>query len=263
MKDIFDEKLTDFGKQGNVNEERPRKQRPHNSIAQELGVAILAGDLAPGDTLASEDEAALSLNVSRGAYREAIRTLAAKGLVWSRPKTGTKVSPRDRWNLLDLDVLTWLFAREPDEQIIRDLFGLRRIFEPAAARLTALAWDDEGIAALRHALDGMIRHEPSSEAWQQSDKDFHDTIIRLTGNPFLITLSSGITAAVKLTTKYKLRRPEVVRNATIEHLRVYEAIRSRDPDLAALEVEKLIDSALESTLTERKAAIPRPARSSS
>ena len=71
------------------------------------------------------------LAVSRTAYREAVRTLSAKGLVESRPKAGTRVSERGRWNLLDPDVLAWAFETEPGEAFIRDLFELRKIVEPA------------------------------------------------------------------------------------------------------------------------------------
>jgi len=45
------------------------------------------------------------LHVSRSAYREAVRILAAKGLVESQPKVGTRVSPPERWHMLDPDVL--------------------------------------------------------------------------------------------------------------------------------------------------------------
>jgi DNA-binding FadR family transcriptional regulator len=44
------------------------------------------------------------------------------------------VLPRDRWNLLDPEVLAWAFAGEPDLQFVRDLFELRAVVEPAAAR---------------------------------------------------------------------------------------------------------------------------------
>jgi GntR family galactonate operon transcriptional repressor len=45
--------------------------------------------------------------VSRNVVREAIRALAAKGLVRGRPPTGTQILPRNQWNLLDDDVLEW------------------------------------------------------------------------------------------------------------------------------------------------------------
>ena len=78
-----------------------------------------------------------TLGVSRAAYREGVQVLIAKGLVESRPKAGTRVLPRDHWNLLDPDVLAWAFAREPDQRLIDSLFELRGIVEPAAAALAA------------------------------------------------------------------------------------------------------------------------------
>ena len=108
-------------------------RRIHGSIAHELGVAIVTGGYSPGDVLPGEVEFSEQLKVSRSAYREAVRILAAKGLVESRPKAGTRVSDRARWNLLDPDVLAWTFEGEPGEGHIRDLFELRRIVEPAAS----------------------------------------------------------------------------------------------------------------------------------
>lgn len=231
-----------------------RETRPHNTVAARIGIAILAGDYRPDDTLPNEDEASAALNVSRSAYREAIRTLAAKGLVHSRPKVGTRVSVVARWNLLDVDVLTWLFAREPDERLLRDLFSIRQMVEPPAARLAAKNWTEETFAVLRDAMDGLIANEPSSEPWQQADKQFHETIILLADNAFLMTLANAITTAVRLTTQYKLREPGIVNNSTVDHLRVYEAIAARDGDRAADCVERLIKAARDLTFkTSRNA----------
>ena len=70
-------------------------RRLNGTVAWDLGIAILSGRHPPGTVLPGEI-AAGSLAVSRTAYREAIRTLSAKGLVESRPKTGTQVSARGR-----------------------------------------------------------------------------------------------------------------------------------------------------------------------
>src|SRR6478735_40212 len=112
-------------------------RRLRGAVAYKLGTAILSGDFAPGDILSSEVEFSEALDVSRSAYREAIQVLTAKGLVESRPKMGTRVLPRSRWNLLDPDVLAWAFAGEPDPQFVRSLFELRAVVEPAAAGFAA------------------------------------------------------------------------------------------------------------------------------
>ncbi len=112
-------------------------RRLHGAIAHKLGAAIVSGEYRPGDTLSGEVAFSEALDVSRSAYREAVQVLSAKGLVESRPKTGTRVLPRNRWNLLDPDVLAWAFSGEPDIHFVRSLFELRSIVEPAAARLAA------------------------------------------------------------------------------------------------------------------------------
>ena len=68
-----------------------------------------------------------------GVAVSALHFYEREGLVESRPKIGTRVLPRSRWNLLDPDVLAWAFAAEPDIMFVRDLFELRAIVEPAAA----------------------------------------------------------------------------------------------------------------------------------
>ena len=79
-------------------------RRIHGTIARDLGIEIVGGKRKPGDILGGEIEASAALGVSRTAYREAIRILSAKGLVESRPKAGTRISPRRHWNMLDPDV---------------------------------------------------------------------------------------------------------------------------------------------------------------
>src|SRR3569832_901286 len=128
-------------------------RRIHGSIAHELGVAIVTGRRLPGATLPGEVEFSEQLQVSRSAYREAVRILAAKGLGESRPKAGTRVSERSRWNLLDPDVLAWTFEGEPSDEFIRDLFELRMIVEPAAAELAARRRDAGDLARMGHALE--------------------------------------------------------------------------------------------------------------
>src|SRR3546814_13130281 len=60
--------------------------RIHGTIARDIGIRIVSGRFQPGEVLNGEVEASDRLRVSRTAYREAVRILAAKGLVESRPK---------------------------------------------------------------------------------------------------------------------------------------------------------------------------------
>jgi DNA-binding FadR family transcriptional regulator len=222
-------------------------RRLHGAIATKLGVAIVSGEYAPGDTLSGEVAFSEALNVSRTAYREAVQVLAAKGLVESRPKTGTKVLPKDRWNVLDPDVLAWSFANAPDIDFIRNLFELRSIIEPAAAGLAAERRDRDDLKQMKESLSAMRRHTLSSDEGQSADREFHTAILRATRNSALIFLSSGIGAAVRWTTQFKQRSSGLPRNAIPEHARVYEAIAAGDAREASEAMRILVDLALDDT----------------
>src|SRR5437899_8629765 len=76
----------------------------YKQLARQIGLSIIRRDYLPGEALASEPELSVQLNVSRTVLREALKTLSAKGLVEARPKIGTRVLPRARWNLLDPEI---------------------------------------------------------------------------------------------------------------------------------------------------------------
>jgi len=88
-----------------MEQANPAIRIPHK-IATDLGTKIVSGRLKPGTILDGEIEASGERKVSRSAYREAVRILVAKGLVLSRPKTGTRVTELENWHLLDPDVLS-------------------------------------------------------------------------------------------------------------------------------------------------------------
>jgi DNA-binding FadR family transcriptional regulator len=222
-------------------------RRLHGSIAHKLGVAILSGQYAPGDKLSGEVAFSEELNVSRSAYREAIQVLTAKGLVESRPKAGTKVLPRNRWNLLDPEVLAWAFAGEPDHKFVRDLFELRAVVEPAAAGLAAQRASKAELREMQAAIAGMRRHTLASEEGRAADRDFHRAILQATGNDALHVLSASIGAAVNLTTQFKQRSRALPRNPIPDHVSVYEAIAAGDPEAASRAMRVLVELAFDDT----------------
>ena len=235
------------GAGGASKEVRGPGRRLHGAIAHKLGTAILSGQYAPGDVLSGEVAFSEELEVSRSAYREAIQVLTAKGLVESRPKAGTRVLPRNRWNLLDPEVLAWAFAGEPDVQFVRDLFELRAIVEPAAARLAAQRRTKEDIRLMKDALATMRRHTLATDAGRGADRDFHNAILNATRNDALQTLSASIGAAVTWTTQDKQTARAWPRNPIPDQARVFDAIAAGDAAAAAEAMGVLVDLALEDT----------------
>ena len=230
-----------------AREARGPGRRLHGAIAHKLGMDILSGKYAPGDILSGEIAFSEELQVSRSAYREAIQVLTAKGLVASRPKAGTRVLPRDHWNLLDPDVLGWAFAGDPDVDFVRSLFELRAIVEPAAARLAALRRTKDDLKVMKEALAAMRRHTLMTDAGRAADRDFHNAVLHATRNDALMVLSASIGAAVNWTTQFKQRSRALPRNPIPDHARVYDAIAAGDGDAAAEAMNVLVDLALDDT----------------
>jgi DNA-binding FadR family transcriptional regulator len=220
-------------------------ERLHQSIARELGTAILSRKYLPGAQFDGEIEQSEALGVSRTAYREAIRILVAKGLLESRPKAGTRVTPRTQWNLLDPDILAWMFSGEPDEEFIQGLFELRGIVEPAAAGLAAARRTDAQLAGMDAALQEMSRHGLASEAGQAADQRFHQFLFEATGNESLLALSRSVEAAVAWTTRFKQRRRPLPRDPLPDHQAVRDAIAAGDADGAKLAMGHLLRNALD------------------
>jgi DNA-binding FadR family transcriptional regulator len=228
-------------------EKAAAKPRIHNSIARQLGVAIVSGGYRPGDLLDNEVASSEQLKVSRSAYREAVRILAAKGLVESRPKTGTRVSPHGQWRILDPEVLAWLFESQPSQEFLKGLFELRMIVEPEAAALAAGRRTGEDVARMRRALQEMERHTVATEEGRAADREFHDAVLDATRNRPLISLSSSIGAAVRWTTIYKQRNRVLPRDPMPEHWKVFDAIAIGHPDAARTAMQDLVAQAQEDT----------------
>ena len=238
---------------------RGNSLRLHGTIARDIGVRIVSGKIAPGRILNGEIEASERLKVSRTAYREAVRILAAKGLIESRPKLGTRVSAPRSWHLLDPDVISWIFTGTPDERLLRGLFELRTIVEPAAAALAAGKRSPEQLQALRGALDAMAASTLASEDGRQADRNFHSILLEASGNPFLASLESGVAAAVSWTTVFKQRSRPLPRDPLPDHQRVYEAVASGDAAAAHRAMTELVHLALLDTTGESMVS-PRVAR---
>lgn len=219
----------------------------HRQIAADIGAAIVCGQRAIGSLLPKEKNSRTELGVSRTAYREALRLLIAKGLVESRPKVGTHVTDRRRWQVLDPEVLRWAMHGGPSLTFIQELFELRGILEPHAAELAARRRSIEQLALMGHALEEMARYGLASAQGRAADQRFHEEILIATGNQTLVALSASICAAIHWTTVLKHRSGKVHRDAVPDHRKLYAAIVASDADRAAKAAKDLIQLALDDT----------------
>ena len=224
-----------------------RRGPAHSAVARDIGIAIVTGRYPPMSILPGEHELADQRGISRGVVREALRMLSAKGLLESKPKTGTRVRERAEWNLLDPDLLAWMFEGEPPATFVRSLFQLRMIVEPAAAEMAATFRTDEQLVRMDAALREMATHGLDTPEGQAADQTFHNAILEATENELLVSLSGSIGSAVRWTTIFKFRDRRRPRDSMPQHRRLFDAIAARDPAAARDATIVLLQQAHEDT----------------
>ena len=156
----------------------PTPRRGAVAVAQAIAIRVVRGEWGEGAVIPAELELAESLGVARTLVREALGHLKAKGMLVSRPKTGTRVLPRVQWNMLDEDVLRWCWSDADRERTALHLTQLRRIVEPAACEIAAASACDADIAAIERACRAMDAAGTDPEAFAGPDLDFHRGILR-------------------------------------------------------------------------------------
>lgn len=215
-------------------------RRNSAAVAESLARRVVGGVWPEGASLPTEIELAASLGVARTSVREALGHLKAKGLLVSRPKTGTRVLPRTQWNMLDEDVLRWTWCDSDRPAMVLHLLQLRRIIEPAASEIAAASAPDAAIAAIERAYRAMDAVGMDPVAFAGPDLDFHRGILQATGNPFLVTFGAMIETALRMSFELSSRQPGAPRKSLPLHRAVLDAIWSREPAQARKAMETLL-----------------------
>jgi DNA-binding FadR family transcriptional regulator len=216
------------------------KAPERRGVVDALAERVVRGEWAEGAAIPTELQLAQALGVARTSVREALGHLKAKGILVSRPKTGTRVLPRARWNMLDQDVLRWCWADTDRESTAMHLTQLRRIVEPAACEIAATSAADADIAAIERAYRSMDAAGTDPVAFAQPDLEFHRGILRATGNPFLVSLGATIESALRMSFELSTRHPGAPRKSLPAHREVLDAIWARKPADARSAMERLL-----------------------
>ena len=183
----------------------PRRRSAHDLVAHGIGHSIMQGRFPIGSILPGDAELMEHFGVSRTALREALKTLAAKGLIESKTRVGTKVLDRHNWNMFDADIIEWHLELGIDAQFLGWLFEIRQALEPLACATAALRRTPEQLKAMHEALLAMYQFEKSRQGFTKADLAFHQAILEASGNPFLQSIGSLIGAA--LATSFTISSP--------------------------------------------------------
>jgi DNA-binding FadR family transcriptional regulator len=190
---------------------------------------IVERDLPPGTLLPTEAELVQEFSVGKSAVREAVRIVSTKGMVEVVQGSGMRVTPRQRWNLIDPE----LIAIIGDSVVtIVHLMELRLALEPSIAAHAASRATDEQIDALDVLVEESASHLDDTEGIVARDMEFHNVLTEAADNPlYSIVLRSVAELQVEL--RRKVVMTESGRDHGIQyHRRILDAVSRHDPDLA-------------------------------
>jgi DNA-binding FadR family transcriptional regulator len=220
----------------------PLIRQIHLRLGDQLGLAIVRGDLPQGELLPSEFKLCEMLGVSRTAMREALRGLIAKGLVESRSKIGTRVRPAEHWNHLDPDVLRWQLQAIDTDTYLRKMFQLRQATEPAAAAIAAKFANATDHACITRAFEAMVAAGSDNRLWVEADLEFHKAIYLATHNEFFWPIGQLFNLALKEMFTIAARGSHRLR-ALAEHRDLMNAIIQGQPEMAHALSVKMVENA--------------------
>lgn len=212
-------------------------------VADILGRAIVSGAHDADRALPREADLAATHGVGRSAVREALKMLASKGLIESRPRRGTRVRDRRHWNLFDTDIQAWMRAAPVDATALTDLEEMHRIVLPAAAELAATRQDEAAAHALRLVLETAGTAGPAREGTSEEvEIAILTLVLESSGNRYLAALAPTALTAIRLA---RSRKAEAADEGRPHDLRtVAAAILASQPALARLTMERCLASSV-------------------
>ena len=211
-------------------------------IAQLLGM-VKAGNLKAGDRLPPERDLAESFGVSRPTIREAVRALAALGVLTTRQGGGIRVS-----NLRAETLLGPLqFFLSLEETSIDELYDARQLIEGGIAHRAASAATAEDIAYLRDLISQQKDVVDDPQVYRKLDSDFHQHIHLLAANPFLTRAASSLNILGLEFRTVASESPQVIAQSLLDHAAIVGALERNDADAAEAATRDHMRNVLEST----------------
>jgi len=214
-------------------------------VADILGSAIVNGTYGEHNPVPSEAVLCEQLQVSRSAAREAVKSLAAKGLLTSRARQGISILPESEWSLFDQDVLRWMRDSNPSLSLLREFTELRIAIEPQAARLAAQRQNLDKIAHIGTALERMKQAESGLDDPLESDIAFHLSILDASENRFFAQLGRLIDTTLRVSIRFTNMRIGATGGNYVDHKMIYDAIASNRPSDAEESSSSLMSSTFE------------------
>lgn len=206
------------------------RQRLYEKVADQIQGLIASGSLAAGDRLPNERTLAEQFDVSRTVVREALKTLAVRGLIEVRPGQGTFVVDATG-DTLSRSFQTMLYL-DQGEDPYSSLVEVREILEPEIAYRAALRARPENVTAMREAVASMDAHMHDMAGFIRADDAFHLALAVATQNAFVPRLLSSVVDVLHEHRSRIFRTAGGAQRGQSHHKRILRAIEDGAPEAA-------------------------------
>ncbi len=182
----------------------------HEEVVSRVRVMLLEGDIPPGARIPERDLCD-KLQISRTPLREALKVLAAEGLVQLLPNRGSR-------------------AAKLTEKDLHDLFEVCQGLEALAGELACERITDPQIGEIAAAHTAMAQHYRDGDLarYYRCNRQIHEAIIAAAGNPALSGLYESVTARIRRARYLTPMTPQRWATAIREHEAILNALQRRD-----------------------------------
>lgn len=218
-------------------------------VVTHLRDLIASEGLTPGSKLPSETSLSKALGVSRPIVREALRSLAATGLI------EMAVGKRAVVVEMDGEMLSRVIedAVRTGQADPRNVLELRRGLEMGMVCLAAERRSDEDVGDLRAILADMDTCLNDGDAYAALDMRLHLTLARAARNPLYTLMIEALRQAVATSMLVGIKKwaatPELARVQEL-HEAIVDAVAAGDPAAAAAAMAQHFDDAIAAILAE-------------
>lgn len=216
-------------------ESRPNDRRRRSEVVRMIRDLIAEFHLQPGDRLPAERQLAVRFGVSRGSVREGLQFLSIMGLIEVHHGGGSYLTSNPSVFSKARNIRRqWVIEHRGK---VLETLEARLGTEVFAAKLAAQRAGPEDLERLLSSMQAMraVLAAPSRDVAEFVDSDlaFHDVLLRAAGNGILRDLINVLGEELLPERAAVTDLEGRVEQTYEEHLAIFEAVRSADPDAAA------------------------------
>lgn len=206
----------------------------YQDVAERLRQQIFARELEPGAWI-DELKLCAEMGISRTPLREALKVLAAEGLVTMKVRRGAYVT-------------------EMSERDAREAYQLLALLESDAAAQVAQRASDGELQELQAMHDALTQRAADREAFFAANEGFHLRLLDIEGNRWRQQMVTDLRRVMKLNRHHSLFKTGRLEESLAEHGALMAALARRDAEAA----RRLMVSHFENGLTASQPAIAQP-----